>query len=51
WCLRRPEVSSVIVGATKPAQLDELLPANELALSREQLDRIDQALTSQPADS
>lgn len=31
WCLRRPEVSTVILGATSIAQLDENLAAAELA--------------------
>jgi voltage-dependent potassium channel beta subunit len=32
WCLRRAEVSSVIVGATSPKQLDETLKAAEVEI-------------------
>lgn len=32
WCLRRPEVSSVIVGATKPEHVDENVKAGDLAV-------------------
>jgi aryl-alcohol dehydrogenase-like predicted oxidoreductase len=32
WCLRRSEVASVIIGATRPAQLDENVRASGLAL-------------------
>jgi voltage-dependent potassium channel beta subunit len=32
WCLRRPEVASVIVGATRPEQLDENVLASGLTL-------------------
>lgn len=38
WCLRNPHVSSVILGASRPAQLLENLGALELA------DRLDQSL-------
>ncbi len=34
WCLRRPEVASVIVGATRPEQLDENVLASGLTLPR-----------------
>ena len=34
WCLRRPEVASVIIGATKPEQLDENALASGLTLPR-----------------
>lgn len=33
WCLRRPEVASVIIGATRPEQLDENARASGLALT------------------
>ena len=41
WCLRRENVASVIVGATRPAQLEENAKACELRLSDEILARID----------
>ena len=34
WCLRRPEIASVIVGATRPEQLDENVLASGLTLPR-----------------
>jgi voltage-dependent potassium channel beta subunit len=41
WCLRRPAVSSVIVGATQLAQLEENAKACELVLSPELLERVE----------
>ena len=32
WCLRRPEVSSVIIGASRPEQVDENVKASGLEL-------------------
>jgi voltage-dependent potassium channel beta subunit len=43
WCLRRPEIASVIVGATRPEQLDENALASGLTLpraTRSKLERI-----------
>ena len=43
WCLRRPEISSVIVGATKPEHVDENVKAGDLSVDPAifvQLDRI-----------
>ena len=50
WILRRKEVSSVITGATKIAQLQENLAAAEAVdkLSDEVLERIEQILENQP---
>ena len=45
WCLRREEVSSVIVGASKPKQLRENAEASGIALDDDVIERIDQALT------
>lgn len=42
WCLRRPEVSSVIAGATRLEQLEDNCKASGLALAREILERIDE---------
>ena len=47
WCLRRPGVSSVIVGATQTAQLEENAKACELTLAPDLLERI-QALFPAP---
>ena len=45
WCLRRPEVSSVIVGASRPEQLQENAGASGLELDAEIVRRIDAVLT------
>ena len=44
WCLRQPEVSSVIVGVTCPAQLDDDVEASGTRLPDDRLDRIDEIL-------
>lgn len=44
WCLRRDEISSVIVGATSPDQLDETLAAGHQSLSPDQIEAIDHLL-------
>jgi voltage-dependent potassium channel beta subunit len=41
WCLRRPNVASVIVGATRPAQLEENAKASGVEIPAELLARID----------
>lgn len=41
WCLRRPEVTSAIVGARQPSQIEETAPAAEWELSAEELAAID----------
>lgn len=40
WCLRRSELSSCIVGATRPEQLAENVKAAEIGLDEDVLDRI-----------
>ncbi len=45
WVLRRPEVSSAIVGATRPEQLEENVRASGVKLRADVLKRIDEALT------
>jgi aryl-alcohol dehydrogenase-like predicted oxidoreductase len=45
WILRRPEVTSCIVGATKPAQLEENAKASGIKLSDDTIRRIDEILT------
>jgi aryl-alcohol dehydrogenase-like predicted oxidoreductase len=42
WCLRKPEISSVIVGASKPEQLEENVTASGRDLSPESLAAIDE---------
>jgi L-glyceraldehyde 3-phosphate reductase len=45
WVLRHPGVTSAIVGASRPAQLDDVLGAlQRLELSRDELERIDSIL-------
>jgi aryl-alcohol dehydrogenase-like predicted oxidoreductase len=41
WCLRRPEVASAIVGATRPEQLDENVLASGLSLPSATLRRLE----------
>ncbi|MFQ3661669.1 MAG: aldo/keto reductase family protein [Chloroflexaceae bacterium] len=44
WALRGPEVSSVIIGATRPEQIDDNAGAAEVSLSAEVLEAIEEAL-------
>jgi aryl-alcohol dehydrogenase-like predicted oxidoreductase len=44
WILRRPEVTSAIVGATRPEQIRDNVRAVGVTLPGESLARIDQAL-------
>ncbi len=43
WLLHRRAVSSVIVGANRPDQLDDSIAATKIELSSEELDRLDEA--------
>jgi 1-deoxyxylulose-5-phosphate synthase len=44
WVLRRPEVSSAIIGATRPEQVEENAKASGVTLGADVLERIDRAL-------
>jgi len=44
WILRRPEITSCIVGATRPGQLEENAAASGIGLSGQQLARIDEII-------
>ena len=44
WVLRRPEVSSAIIGASRPEQVESNVRAAGVTLPPEALERIDQAL-------
>ena len=44
WCLRQPMVSSVIVGASRPQQVDDNAAAAGKKLSDESLREIDEVL-------
>ena len=41
WCLRRPSIASVIVGATRPSQLEENAKASGVRIPAELLARVD----------
>jgi aryl-alcohol dehydrogenase-like predicted oxidoreductase len=43
WLAAQPGVTAPIASATSVAQLEELLPAMDLALSADQLERLDTA--------
>jgi aryl-alcohol dehydrogenase-like predicted oxidoreductase len=46
WVLQNPNVSSAIIGATKPAQIKENVKAAGIKLDKQILDEIDLALGS-----
>lgn len=43
WVLRQPDLTAAIVGATRPEQLDQTLPAADVSLSEEELQTCDAA--------
>jgi aryl-alcohol dehydrogenase-like predicted oxidoreductase len=47
WVLRRPEVASAIIGATRPEQVHTNVEASGVELSQDVLDAIDEALGDQ----
>jgi len=51
WCLKNPRVSTVLLGATKPSQLEENLQATEVVplLTDEVMERIEGILDNAPA--
>jgi voltage-dependent potassium channel beta subunit len=48
WCLRRPEVTSVITGATKVRHVEENLEAVDIELDDDVLARIEEILDNKP---
>ncbi len=48
WCLRNPELSSVIIGSSKPEQVEENTGASGKTLSPETLKAIDEVLEIEP---
>jgi aryl-alcohol dehydrogenase-like predicted oxidoreductase len=48
WILRRPEVASAIIGASRPEQVMENIKAAEINLSSDVLEAIDEALGTAP---
>lgn len=49
WVLRRPEVTSAIVGARRPEQILETAPASDWDLNEEDIERIEQLLAERQA--
>ena len=49
WVLRRPEVTSAIVGARKPEQILETAPASDWDLNDEDIEQIEQLLAEHQA--
>jgi aryl-alcohol dehydrogenase-like predicted oxidoreductase len=45
WVLRRPEVTSCIIGATRPQQVEENAAASEIKVSGETLRRMEEIMT------
>lgn len=50
WCLRNPELSSVIIGASKPTQVQENVEASGKQLSAPTLQRIEEILEMEASD-
>lgn len=44
WCLRRPEVTSCITGASRPQQVEDNAKASDVKLNEETVRRIDETL-------
>jgi voltage-dependent potassium channel beta subunit len=51
WVLRQPGVSSAIIGATKPSQIDDNAAAADVKLAPDVLERIDAIMGNAPAVS
>jgi aryl-alcohol dehydrogenase-like predicted oxidoreductase len=45
WVLRRPEITSAIVGARTPAQIEQTVPAGDWVLSAENIKELDKILS------
>ncbi|MHA1965548.1 MAG: aldo/keto reductase [Candidatus Thorarchaeota archaeon] len=48
WILRRPEVSSAIVGATKPEHVIDNVGASDVILSKDTIEQIEEVLDNAP---
>ena len=48
WILRRPEISSAIVGATKPEHVIDNVKASDVTLSKDILEQIEEVLDNAP---
>jgi aryl-alcohol dehydrogenase-like predicted oxidoreductase len=51
WVLRRPEVTSAIVGARRPAQIEETVGGADWALSADEIQAIEELLKQRRASS
>lgn len=49
WVLRRPEVTSAIVGVRRPSQIEEIVPAADFEIAPEDLEAIEQLLQEREA--
>ena len=49
WVLRRPEVTSAIVGIRRPSQIEEIVPAADFDISQEDLELIEKLLAGREA--
>jgi aryl-alcohol dehydrogenase-like predicted oxidoreductase len=45
WCLQKSIVSSVIIGATRPEQVEENAAASGITLSQQELDEMEAILS------
>ena len=48
WILRRPEISSAIVGATKPEHVLQNVKASDISLSKDVIEQIEEVLDNAP---
>ena len=48
WVLRNPEISSTIMGASKPAQVIENVGASDVSLDEETLEKMEEILDNKP---
>ena len=48
WLLHKPGVTAPIVGATKPGHLEDALAAEQLALSDEEISRVEEPYVTHP---
>jgi len=49
WVLRRTEITAAIVGARRPAQIEETAPAGDWNLSAEEIEQIEKLLAQRLA--
>jgi aryl-alcohol dehydrogenase-like predicted oxidoreductase len=49
WMLHKPVVTSPIIGATKPNQLDDAIKAVSIKLSNEEITRLEELYEPHPA--